>query len=759
MNIRKFPDLSHALMMGLMVAALSGLLIAVLAWIYIQRERVADLEEMDRRASVIAHQIAYPVQVALQQSDREMATLLGSSLEGYRRLLGLAIYRPDGHLIASGKGVIDLADDLRQIVLEALTGSRNISTLRQTAGTHMHILASLIRAPGEGAVEGVLVVVHDLAQLDERANNRLIHFGLWIGLIVLLLLILVVVGAWLFYDRSLHKLAEWMRQVRMGETVETPPLRLPIARLASESSRLAASFQAARSAQRAQARAVVRADKVWTRDRLRTHVVDCLHGGRLLVVSNREPYLHELRDGQPQLIVPAGGLVTALDPVLQAGGGVWVAHGSGQADRQMADAQGRLAVPPDDPTYTLRRVWLTPEEEEGYYYGFANEGLWPLCHLAHERPIFRANDWEHYVNVNRRFAEAALEEIGTESAVVLVQDYQLALAPRFLKEARPDLAVGIFWHIPWPNPEAFRICPWASDVLRGMLGADLIGFHLQQHCNNFLDTVDRMVEARLDWDHFAAELQGHASRVRPFPISVESWAERHILTGAALIQRIAELRARHHLVGQRVAVGVDRIDYTKGLTERFRAVGQFFERCPQYRGQVTFVQLGAPSRTHIPRYRNYINELEMLVDGINRQFQTESWKPIRFLVAHHDGVAVHAFLSMAEVGIVSSLHDGMNLVAKEFVAAQAELEGVLVLSEFAGAARELGDALIINPYDTEQFATAIQQALEMPPEERQERMARMRRQVEENNIYRWAANFLAELTSAPISAPANPEAG
>jgi trehalose 6-phosphate synthase len=448
--------------------------------------------------------------------------------------------------------------------------------------------------------------------------------------------------------------------------------------------------------------------------------------------------------------MPAGGLVTALDPVLQACGGVWVAHGSGEADRQMADAQGRLAAPPDDPTYTLRRVWLTREEEQGYYYGFANEGLWPLCHLAHERPVFRAGDWEHYVRANRRFAEAALEEAGSGPAVVLVQDYQMALAPRFLKEARPDLAVGIFWHIPWPNPEAFRICPWAPNLLRGLLGADLIGFHLQQHCNNFLDTVDRIIEARLDWDHFAVELQGHVSRVRPFPISVESWAERHVPTGAELELQIADLQERYGLRNTRMAVGVDRIDYTKGLTERFRAVARFLERCPQYRGKFTFVQLGAPSRTHIPRYRNYINELEALADEINWRFQTGRWKPIRFLIGHHDGATVHAFLRMVEIGIVSSLHDGMNLVAKEFVAAKLDLDGVLILSEFAGAARELADALIINPYDTEQFAEAIRCALEMGPDERQERMTRMRRQVEENNIYRWAANFLAELTSVPI---------
>ncbi|MDS4026441.1 MAG: trehalose-6-phosphate synthase [Candidatus Contendobacter sp.] len=744
--------LPNSLRMGLLITVLVGLLIAALAWFQIERERRNDLEEMDRRAYAIAHQVAYPAQVALQLPDSEAVTAFGSMLEGYRRLIGLAVYRTDGRLVAAGKGVADFTNVLQRAVGQTLAEGKDTVETRRAADTHLHLLVSVIRAP-DGQPQGALAVLHDLVGLDERATHRQALFGFWIGFIVLSLLILTVAGAWLLYDRPLNRLAEWMRRLRTDDEVGAPPIELPVARLASESDRLAASFRAARTAHQAQARAVVRADNIWTRDRLRAHVIDCLRGGQLLVVSNREPYMHELYDGKPRLIMPAGGLVTALDPVLQACGGVWVAHGSGEADRQMADTQGRLAVPPDDPTYTLRRVWLSREEEQGYYYGFANEGLWPLCHLAHERPIFRASDWEHYVRANRRFADAALEEVGSEPAVVLVQDYQMALAPRFLKERRPDLAVGIFWHIPWPNPEAFRICPWAPDLLHGLLGADLIGFHLQQHCNNFLDTVDRMIEARLDWDHFAVELQGHASRVRPFPISVESWTERHVLTGAELEQQIADLRERYELGNLRLAVGVDRIDYTKGLTERFRAVARFFERCPHYRGQFTFVQLGAPSRTHIPRYRNYINELEALADDINWRFQTESWKPIRFLVGHHDGVTVHAFLRMAEVGIVSSLHDGMNLVAKEFVAAKPNLDGVLILSEFAGAARELADALIINPYDTEQFAEAIRRALEMPPDEREARMSRMQRQVEENNIYRWAANFLTDLTAVPITNP------
>ena len=432
--------LPNSLRMGLLVAALVGLLIGVLAWFQVERERLNDLEEMDRRAYVLAHQMAYPVQVALQLPDSEAATTLGSMLEGYRRLIGLAIYRADGRLVAAGKGMADFSDVLHQVVGQALAESKDIVETRRTADAHIHLLASVIRAP-DGQPQGALAVLHDLVSLDERATHRQALFGFWIGFIVLSLLILTVAGAWLLYDRPLNRLAEWMRQLRAGEVTEAPSAPSPFSRLTNESDRLAASLRVARLAQQAQARAVMHVTNAWTRDRLRAHVVDCLRGGQLLVVSNREPYMHELREGKPRLIMPAGGLVTALDPVLQACGGVWVAHGSGEADRQMADAQGRLAVPPDDPTYTLRRVWLTREEEQGYYYGFANEGLWPLCHLAHERPIFRASDWEHYMRANRRFAEAALEEAGSGPAVVLVQDYQTG-AGAALPEGGPSRSGG-----------------------------------------------------------------------------------------------------------------------------------------------------------------------------------------------------------------------------------------------------------------------------------------------------------------------------
>lgn len=742
--MKSFLQVSKSLRVGLLVAAAAGLVVGTMAWYQVEVERQIDTEDVNRRAHAMAHQFSFAVQDALARPDAEVAQALGSRLEGYRRLIGFAVYRPDGRLMAAAKGATELTDALKGLVSAALIEKSEVGEILRSQGPPVHVLATPLLAQ-DGSVGGLLAVLHDVSYIDERATGRLTQFAFGILLVMLLLLTLVVGSTWFAYDRPLQDLAEWMRRLRTEDATEALPAGLPVALLASESNRLAVSFRAARSAGSIESRAAERTENVWSRDRLRTRAIDCLGGRQLVVVSNREPYMHQFRDGKARMIVPAGGLVTALEPILQACGGTWVAHGAGDADRETADSRGRLGVPPGRSQYMLRRVWLSREEEQGYYYGFSNEGLWPLCHLAHERPLFRATDWQHYVEVNRRFAAAVLEEIGSGEGVVLVQDYQLALVPQMLKDARPGLQVGIFWHIPWPNPEAIRICPWRTEILRGMLGADLIGFHLQQYCNNFLDTVHRMLEARLDWDHFAVELKGHTSLVRPFAISVQSWSERGVPTGEALAQQIAALKDQHKLGDSQIAVGVDRIDYTKGLPERFRAVARFLEKHPQQRGRFTFVQLGAPSRTHIPRYREHLAELEALADEINWKYQTDQWKPIHFLVDHHDGQAVHAFLRMASVCIVSSLHDGMNLVAKEYVAAQEPSDGVLILSEFAGAARELSDALIVNPYDTEQFADAIQYAVDMDPAERRVRMDRMRRVVEEHNVYRWAANLLSEL--------------
>jgi trehalose 6-phosphate synthase len=735
------------LRIGLIVACLVGLAAAGVAWIQIAHERTIDEDDLHRRAQTLAHQIEDTVSDALAAPDTDARRMLRGDLDGFRRLVGFAVFRPNGDLLASGKGVTEFADAIRGPALASLHDRKEISETVRSEGTLLHVLSTPM-LNGDGEVRGALVVVHDISHLEIRSTNRLMRAIFGIGALTLMLIVLVVGGTWLSYDRPLQNLADWMRRLRTGDVPEAPPGRLPIRLLASESDRLAASFRAARATNWEESRGVVRDHNVWTRDRLRAYAMDSLRGGQLLVVSNREPYMHLMYNDKPQVIKPAGGLVTALDPVLQACGGVWIAHGSGDGDPQTADEHGRLSVPPEDPRYTLRRVWLTREAEQGYYYGFSNEGLWPLCHLAHERPVFRTSDWDYYQRANRSFADAVLDEVREASAMVLVQDYQLALVPQLLKSARPDLRVGIFWHIPWPNPEAFRICPFRNEILHGMLGADLIGFHLQQYCNNFLDTVDRMIEARLDWDHFAVEQQGLRSIVRPFPISVESWNERSVPSGAELQSQIAQLRRQHGLGDSQVIVGVERIDYTKGLAERFRAIARFLEKGPEYRGKYTFVVLGAPSRTHIRRYRDLVSELESQVDEINWQFQTDAWKPIRFLVSHHDAATVHSFMHMAPICIVSSLHDGMNLVAKEFVAAKDNDDGVLILSEFAGAARELSDALIINPYDTEQFADAIRYAVTMNSDERQRRMRRMRQTVEESNVYRWAARFIGSLANS-----------
>jgi trehalose-6-phosphate synthase len=419
------------------------------------------------------------------------------------------------------------------------------------------------------------------------------------------------------------------------------------------------------------------------------------------------------------------------------------------------DAHNRLRVPPEEPRYSLRRVWLTKQEEEGYYYGFSNEGLWPLCHIAHTRPLFRASDWEYYQAVNRKFADAVLEEIEyVRNPVVLLQDYHFALLPRLIKHKRPDARVAIFWHIPWPNPEAFGICPWQRELLDGLLGADLIGFHIQAHCNNFLQSVDRTLESRIDWEHFSVKRLDHLTMVKPFPISVEfpdaqvaeegempPYLERSSLLKALSVEAIF------------MGVGVDRADYTKGILERFLAIERFLEKYPHYQGQFTFVQIGAPSRTHIKRYHDLLAEMESEAERINWRFQTEKWKPIVFLKRHHNHAEIQGYYRAADLCLVTSLHDGMNLVAKEFLVARPDERGVLILSCFTGAARELRDALIVNPYDVDQTAEAIRTALEMEPEEKQIRMQRMRRIVREHNVYRWAGSLIEQLCEVRLDMP------
>jgi trehalose 6-phosphate synthase len=419
------------------------------------------------------------------------------------------------------------------------------------------------------------------------------------------------------------------------------------------------------------------------------------------------------------------------------------------------DSCDRIRVPPDDARYTLRRVWLSNDEEQGYYYGFANEGLWPLCHIAHTRPVFRAADWAYYREVNRKFAEATLHEMeGTEQPVVLVQDYHFALLPRLIKEKRPDARVAIFWHIPWPNPEAFAICPWQSELLDGILGADLIGFHVQSHCNNFLETVDRSLESQIDWEHFTVTRRQRVTMVRPFPISVdfdEFEADPEITRDELREALFKELNLEAIFMG----VGVDRVDYTKGILERFLAIEHFLEAYPAYQKQFVFVQIGAPSRTRLKSYSDLQTEVANEAGRINRRFQSANWRPIVFLNHQHSHSEIVRYYRAADLCMVTSLHDGMNLVAKEFLAARDDDDGVLILSRFTGAARELRDALLVNPYDIAQTAEAIREALEMESDERKHRIQRMRSVIREQNIYRWAGDLIGQLCEFRVAPSRN----
>ncbi len=553
--------------------------------------------------------------------------------------------------------------------------------------------------------------------------------------------------------RPVSKTIEWMRRLRTGgvaasESLPRGGLLTPLAR---EVTHMARSLLAARSAAAEEARLRNAGESRWTAERLREHVRTALQGRPLTVVSNREPYLHVRQGHQVHCVVPPGGLVTAMEPILRACSGTWIAHGSGNADQETADPQGRLRVPVDAPVYTLKRVWLDTEEERGYYYGFSNEGLWPLCHIAHTRPTFRDEDWTQYTRVNAKFAQAVLEEFKTiEQPCLLIQDYHFALLPRLVKAQRPDAKIAFFWHIPWPNPEAFSICPWARELLDGMLGADLIGFQIQFYCNNFLDTVDRMLESRIDWESFAVNRADHTTGIKPFPISI-AWQETREEPDAGTARQavLKQLGIDVPWIG----IGVDRLDYTKGIIERLLGIERLLERYPEYVGQFVFVELGAPSRTAISRYHDLDTALDAEVERINHRFRTRAWQPILLLKRQHSHQEIAPFYRAADVCLVTSLHDGMNLVSKEFVAARTDERGVLILSQFAGASRELRDALIVNPYDIDQIAEAIRYALTMEPEEQRTRMRRMREVVQEYNVYRWAANLVTELTGLRSTTP------
>src|SRR5579864_514784 len=680
------------------------------AWYQVRTERRNLRSDLSRRSEILGEGLEESVEPLLDRAPDKNLQRLVERFSEREHLKGVAVYDAAGKTLAITPGIAAIFQSWPDVV-QIAAGKDQVQDafVRQTRADKtgndevvaLHIHAVPLHRNDELA--GALALFHDTSYIDVQVEHTLrdsmVNASVQTLLIAGLALLLV---RWTFM-RPLKRTAHWLRTLRTGSAsgAKAPP-GLPqgeiFDQLHQEVTHLARDLNTARATAEEEARLRDTGASLWTGERLRVSLRERLHETPLFVVSNREPYMHVLndKDGSIDVIVPASGLVTALEPVLLACNGTWVATGPGTGDREVVDANDRIRVPPDHPSYTLRRVWTTDEEDKGFYEGFSNEGLWPLCHIAHTRPVFRPQDWLHYQRINRRFADVVLQEMeGTESPILLAQDYHFALLPRMVKDARPDARVAIFWHIPWPNPEVFGICPWQRELVDGLLGADLIGFHTQTHCNNFLETVDRAVEALTEWDRFAVNRQGHVTRVRPYPISVafpETLPNEVEMRNAGAERTLIceELGIEASLLG----VGVDRVDYTKGILERFRAIERFLELNPGYQRRFSLVQIGAPSRTNIDRYRHFLDEVTAEADRINARFQTSRWKPIVFRKKHHSHEEISRFYQAASLCMVTSLHDGMNLVAKEFVTSRQDERGVLILSTFAGAAHELTDALL-----------------------------------------------------------------
>lgn len=729
--------------------------------------------ELVNRTRWMGASIERDVAGALASSDLTAVHGLTEILKSGTGALALAIYDNNGRLLASS-GPQNLLESLPYgLIKKSMKTGSELNQFGHT-GDWQWLEESFPLHEGD-KLEGVVAIVADAGYIRSEAL-AVWKRSFWriLALVVLIVAVTLAMVSW-FLFRPMEQLAVQLRRVRMkslnpakAQSAHLSDLSLANLKmfkpLAKEVETIAESLIAARAAAATEARLRDAGENVWTAERLSAHMKRNSSSAEIFVVSNREPYMHVRQGREIKCVIPPSGLVTAIEPILQACNGVWVASGSGNADAMTVDSFNRLRVPPEDPRYTLRRVWLTEEEEAQYYDGFANEGLWPLCHIAHTRPIFRAGDWDCYQRINARFASALLEEMeGSTDPIVFVQDYHFALLPRLVKAVRPDARVAIFWHIPWPNPEAFGICPWQNELLDGLLGADLIGFHIPMHCSNFLASVDRALEARTDREHMTVLRNGHQTTVRQYPISVAfegPLLEIENLTPTAMEMEEEELTfEREQLLSEygasakTILLGVDRMDYTKGIIERLSAIELLLEEHPWYRERVTMVQIAAPSRTRIASYADLGRNVQEMVERINDRFKTKRWKPVILIDKQATHEEVSRWYRIADVCLVTSLHDGMNLVAKEYVAARYDERGVLVLSKFTGAAVELQDALVVNPYDIAGVAEAIHEALEMSRNESRRRMRRMRRQVMEHNIYRWAASILGDLRELRIEPP------
>ena len=687
------------------------------------------LQDVESRARLVFRSVRDQVATNLSASPGINLTPYFERMAEDERILALGYCTLDGKLEYPTK-LLPRTIDCNQFARASTDTSRVVSQ----NGRRIHV-AVFPMSSASGA-KGHLLILHDLSYADGRTRKAQIYVTLALVGAVLglgLLGVAVIVAVIRRWTSSLRSTIEEMRGAPPADSHARASFPMgPELRSLIHDLRVEQRFTEG-----------IHID--WSPTTLAQLLNEELPGVNVLVVSNREPYIHNRNDnGEIEVQLPASGLVSALEPVMRTCRGTWIAHGSGTADRDTVDSRDHIRVPPGSPEYTVRRLWLTDEELEGYYYGIANEGLWPLCHIAFVRPVFREQDWAQYVRVNQKFADAVAVEAQTDDPIVLVQDYHFALAPRMIRKLLPKATIITFWHIPWPNSETFGICPWRADIFDGLLGSTILGFHTQFHCNNFLEGADRFIESRIDRELSSVTVDAHETLIRPYPISI-AWPPAAMEGQASISECRRALREQYGLPDDvRIAVGIERFDYTKGILDRIRAIDDLLIRRPEQKGRLVFIQAAAPSRSKLDVYHSLQSEALRLAEEVNARHGGPGYQPVRLVIRHHDQREVYALFRGADMCIVSSLHDGMNLVAKEFVAARDDEDGVLILSSFAGASRELAEALIVNPYDTHAMADAIGAAIDMPAEERRDRMRLMRDLVRRRNVYRWAAQMLLD---------------
>ena len=729
--------------------------ISLIAFVFtinqVSRESQRLETDLDRRSILLAESLRETIEPNFINNSNEYLQNIVEKFGNSERLAGLGIYDNKENIVAVSSSLPGEIAQSQIIAADAMDEDKANGDFANIDGKKMYLLA--IPLHDQESVAGALMVVQNADYIDTRLSeiwkNNLTRLSIQILLLTVGGVLLI---RWLLFQ-PIKKLTESLKILKVGTVFndsdhgQSAAGSIFFQPLVKEISNIKNSLIEARIAASEEAKInLERLDSPWTKERLREFIKDILKNRKIIVASNTEPFVHSKQGNKINSFMPSSGLVTAIEPVMESCGGTWIAYGSGNADKLVVDKDDKINLPPREPKYTLKRIWLTEEEIRCYYNGFSNEGLWPLCHNTHTRPIFRKEDWEEYKNVNLKFAQVLLSEIkNLKRPAILIQDFHLTLVPKLIKSARPDATISLFWHIPWVNSESFSICPWKKEILEGMLGSDLIGFQTQLHVNNFIETVERELESLVNFEQFSITHKDHTSYIKAFPISIDFYndikSDKNDQKSKEKILKDFGVKTRY------LGVGVERLDYTKGVLEKLKGIEIFLQKYPTYRRHFTFVQIASPSKIEIKKYQDFAKDVHSEVERINEKYKEKDWKPLIYLERRFDHLEINELYKAANFCLVTSLHDGMNLVAKEFVAARNDEEGVLILSQFAGASRELKDAILINPYNGEQTAEAIHAALKMSPSQQKKRMRKLRQTVRNYNIYRWSAELLRAMVN------------